>query len=172
MAAVNERYDLWRPPPETFEAIRDADDRSFPTGVLRDARTALVLFSSAWYGMQDAYYVAAAGLRATCVDIRSENFEDMQRLYPEGWEFVQDDAYEFVKRTQRKWDVVTVDCPSGHFQKCADLLPTLCRLARRAVVLGSGAATRVEMPEGWRELTRNRRSMMYGGVYWTVAVRA
>ena len=169
---VSERYDIWRPPPDTLEGVRDPDDRSFPTGVLRSCRSALVLFSSAWYGMQDAYYVAAAGLRATCVDIRNDNFEDMARLYPEGWEFVQADAYEFVRSTRRRWDVVTVDCPSGHFQKCADLLPVFCRLARVAVVLGSGVDTRVDVPAGWRLLTRNRRSRMYGGVFWTVVARS
>ena len=168
MAAVDERYDIWRPAPDTLEDVRDPDDRSFPTGVLRDCKTALVLFSSAWYGKQDAYYVAAAGLRATCVDIRNDNFEDMERLYPDDWEFIQDDAYEFVRQTHRRWDVVTVDCPSGHFQKCADLLPLLCRLARVTVILGSGVDTRLVPPEGWRVVTRNRRSMMYGGVYWTV----
>lgn len=170
--SVIDRYEVGRPAPETLDEVRDPDDRSFPTGVLRNQRTALVLFSSAWYGMQDAYYVAAAGLTATCVDLRDENFDAMRALYPDGWEFEHADAYEFIRRTQRRWDVLTVDCPSGHFQKCADLLPSLCGLARSAVVLGSGADTRMVVPDGWRVLTRNRRSMMYGGVYWTVLVRA
>ena len=66
---------------------------------------------------------------------------------------------------------MTVDCPSAHFQKCADLLPTFCRLARNTVILGTGVATRVEPPEGWKVVTVNRRSRMYGGVYWTAVVR-
>jgi hypothetical protein len=104
------------------------------------------------------------------VDIRRENFRAMRNLYPESWEFVQDDVYEFVLEGGR-WDVVTVDCPSGHFQQCADLLPRFCKIARSAVILGSGADTRVDVPDGWRLVTRNRRSMMYGGVYWTVLSR-
>lgn len=169
---MRERYDIWRPPPASFNEIGDPDDRSFPVGVLRDCRDALVLFAQAWYGMQDGYYVAKAGLRGTCVDLRDHNYAAMRELYPEGWEFVQADVYEFVEDTERTWDVVTVDCPSGHFQRCADLLPELCSLAIRAVVLGSGAETRVTVPGGWVQTSRNLRSTMYGGVYWTVLERA
>jgi hypothetical protein len=168
---TSERYDLWRPPPDRFEEIADPFDKSFPVNVLRGQKTALVLFAAAWYGRQDAYFVARAGLKATCVDIRSQNFRAMRNLYPAGWEFVQDDVYEFVLDGGR-WDVVTVDCPSGHFQKCADMLPVLCELAGHAVVLGSGVDTDVKIPEGWSLVSRNRRSMMYGGVYWTTLVRA
>lgn len=121
--------------------------------------------------MQDAVYVAAAGLEATCVDLRDHNFAAMRALYPDGWEFVQADCFEFIQSVERTWDVVTVDCPSGHFQQCADLLPELCSLATRAVVLGSGAKTRVSVPAGWLEHDRRLRSSMYGGVYWTVLTR-
>ncbi len=169
---VTERYDIWRPAPDTLDEVRDPDDRSYPVNVLRGQRLALVLFAAAWYGMQDAYYVAKAGLKATCVDIRPDNLPDMARLYPDGWEFVEADVYEFVRQTTDRWDVVSVDCPSGHFQRCADLLPTFCDLARSAVVLGSGAVTSVRPPGGWRVSGRNRRSLMYGGVYWTVLTRA
>lgn len=172
MSGLRERYDIWRPPPRGFDDIRDPDDQSFPVGVLDGCRDALVLFAQAWYGMQDAYYVAAAGLDGTCVDIRDHNFGAMRDLYPDGWEFVQADVYEFIESTERTWDVVTVDCPSGHFQRCADLLPELCSLATRAVVLGSGAKTRIAVPGGWHQTSKNRRSMMFGGVYWTVLERA
>ena len=169
---MGERYDIWRPPPPSFEEIRDPDDRSVPVGVLRDCRDALVLFAQAWYGMQDAYYVAAAGLDATCVDIRDHNFEAMRRLYPPSWEFVRADVFEFIEDCERTWDVVTVDCPSGSFQRCADLLPELCSLAIRAVVLGSGTETRVAVPGGWTQTSRALRSSFNGGVYWTVLERA
>jgi hypothetical protein len=169
---TSERYDIWRPPPDRFEEIADPFDKSFPVSVLRGQRTALVLFAAAWYGRQDAYFVARAGLKATCVDIRNQNFRAMRNLYPAGWEFVMADVYEFIRETDERWDVVSVDCPSGHFQRCADLLPAFCGLARHAVVLGSGADTDVNIPDGWHVATRNRRSMMYGGVYWTAITRA
>lgn len=160
-----------RPAPATLEEVGDPADKSFPLNALRGSKTALVLFAQAWYGMQDASFVARAGLTATCVDHQDHNFADMARLYPDGWEFERADVYEFVARTRRRWDVITVDCPSAHFQRCADLLPTFCRIARKAVVLGTGIDTRVEPPDGWRVLTVNRRSFNYGGVFWTAVVK-
>jgi len=169
---LRERYDIWRPPPPSLRELRDPSDKSFPENVLEGCRDALVLFAQAWYGKQDAVYVANAGLVGTCVDARDHNFQAMRELYPAGWEFVKADVYQFVEDTERTWDVVTVDCPSGHFQRCADLLAELCSLATRAVVLGSGAKTRITVPGGWVQTARNRRSTMYGGVYWTVLERA
>jgi hypothetical protein len=166
-----ENYDLWRPPPASFEGIADPFDKSYPMGVLRHQRSALVLFAAAWYGRQDACFVARAGLTATCVDIRSQNFGAMRNLYPAGWEFVRADAYQFVQETTGRWDVVSVDCPSGHFQKCADIASVFCGLANHAVILGTGVDTTLDVPAGWTLMTRNRRSLMYGGVFWTVLTR-
>lgn len=171
MGAV-ERYDIWRPPPTSLKALRDPSDMSFPTGTIIGYETALVLFAQAWYGKQDAVYVAQAGLRATCVDYRDHNFAAMRDLYADDWEFVQADAYQFIQETDRQWDVVTVDCPSGHFQQCADLLPRFGEIARHVIVLGTGVGTEFMAPRGWVWAEEHERSKMYGGVYWSVFTHA
>lgn len=158
--------------PLTLEQIRsEKDGEVYPRSVLRRCETALVLFAAGFYGRQDAFWIAEAGLAATCVDIRPGRLAVMAGLYPDGWEFVQADAFAYARRARaegRSWDLVSVDCPSGMFDRCAAVAEKWCSLAKIAVVLGSGEYTRVEPPDGWRLAGRKRRSDFAGGVYWTV----
>lgn len=138
---------------------------SFPTDALRGQETALCLFAAAFGGLNDAQFLRDAGLRATCVDIDRAKLWDMEFNYPTSWEFFPADVFEFCERTDRTWDVVTVDCPTGLFQKCAERLPLFCSMAKSAVILGSGTG-HAEAPKGWRIEGVQQRSNFKGGVYW------
>lgn len=158
--------------PVSLEQVRDdAAGESFPRSVLERCESALVLFAAGFHGSQDAFWVAAAGLSATCVDQRPGNLGEMAAVYPDSWEFVRADAFEFAESTDETWDLVSVDCPTGAFDRCADLVGLWCSLARVAVVLGTGFATSVSPPEGWQVTDVRQRSVFAGGVFWTVLER-
>lgn len=155
----------------TLDKIRaHSDPRVFPHHLLGGKETALVLFAAGFHGAQDAIWVHDAGLTATCVDQDAAKLGEMILAYPEGWEFVCGDAFEYANLTQRKWDVVTIDCPTNLFGRCADAIDLWCSLAWEAVVLGTGDYD-VAPPDGWRVADTIGRSSYRGGVYWTVLVR-
>lgn len=157
----------------TLEAVRaSASPDLYPRHLLPGCESALVLFAAAWHGKQDAVWMAEAGLAATCVDVDAAKLDEMAGAYPDGWEYVVSDVFEYVLRTERKWDVVSIDCPTNLFERCAELLPLWCRVARKAVVLGCGAGTMVVVPEGWSTGARLHRSNFNGGVCWAVLERA
>jgi hypothetical protein len=139
--------------------------------------TALCLFCAEWLGMQDAYWVAKAGLIGTCVDVQGEKLEQMREVYPEGWEFVEADVYAYAHAAVREemwWDVVTLDPWTGQFDQCAKLIDTWSALARKVVVLGHGnyRLTPPEAPEGWELSETIKRSDYKGGIYWLVFKRS
>jgi hypothetical protein len=153
----------------TLEQVRaGAAPAIYPRHVLNDCETGLVLFAAAFYGQQDAVWFAEAGLTTTCIDLDTQKLEEMQAAYPSDWEYVTRDAFLYATFTYGHWDVVSLDPPSNLFDKCATLLPLWCNLADRAVILGTGKNTIVEVPEGWQITERVRRSGFFGGVYWTV----
>jgi hypothetical protein len=161
--------------PRSLDEIRDLHaGASFPGEALADSETALVLFAAAWHGRQDAYWVAQAGLRATCVDLDRGRLEEMRAMYPDDWDFVQDDVYAFGIESdvnERRWDVVSLDPFTNQFDRCAQMLPTWCKLASNVVILGMDDR-QLEVPEGWRITDRRKRSDYNGGVYWVVLERA
>lgn len=162
--------------PSSFEEIEDLYCGSVYPGprFFEGCETALCLFSAMWHGRQDVYWLAKAGLTGTCVDLDGARLSEMAAVYPAGWEFVQEDVFEFAGATEREWDVVTLDPWTGQFERCADLLPVWAGLARRVVVLGHGNyRLRVpEAPEGWRLVDRFKRSDFKGGIYWLVFAHA
>jgi hypothetical protein len=156
----------------TLEQVRKgASPALYPRHALVGCADALVLFAAAFHGQQDAVWMAEAGLRTTCVDIDQEKLREMMDAYPDSWSFVQADVFEFSIRTERRWDVVSIDCPSNLFERCADLMPLWCRIAKRVVVLGCDKRTACLAPEGWSRVGRLHRSHNYGGVYWMVFER-
>jgi hypothetical protein len=161
--------------PATLEEIRDVGaGESYPRRLLDECDDALVLFAAGFLGMQDAFWVAEAGKRATCVDIRPDLLAGMAAVYPEDWEFVTGDVYDYTERMElvgRRWDLVSLDCPSSHFDRCAELAGLWCRLAGRAVVLGTSGRTALAAPDGWEVTERRFRSMNYGGTFWAVLER-
>lgn len=153
----------------TLDEIRADADQTYPREYLEGCGDALVLFAAAFLGKQDAIWILDHELSAVCVDIRSRQLHEMAGVYPPEWEFVQADVYELVDRGDLpQMDVVSIDCPSGHFQRCADRLDRFCALARRVVILGTGRQTEVFAPDGWHLAERRRRSGFAGGTYWSV----
>lgn len=153
----------------TLQAVRaSASPDLYPRHLLPGCESALVLFAAAWHGKQDAVWMAEAGLATTCVDTDQEKLLEMALVYPDDWQFVEADVFEYVLRTERQWDVVSIDCPTNLFDRCAELLPLWCRVARKAVVLGCGIDTVIVVPEGWLTGARMHRSNFNGGVCWAV----
>ena len=160
--------------PLTLSDVRDRADGTFPVDVLDSCSTALLLFAAGFHGQQDGIFVADAGLTGTCVDIRPQRLHEMAEIYPASWEFVVDDAFDFVSETRRRWDVVSVDCPSGLFERCAAMIDVWCSLARHAVVLGTSldvSRSLREWPDQWQMTSILRRSNFAGGTYWLVLER-
>lgn len=146
------------------------DPMNFPLELLEKDDTALVLFAAGFLGVQDAVWVREAGMTATCVDSDPDKLAEMQPLYPDGWEFVQSDAYEFAfnDTERRQWDIVTADPWTNGMDRCARFVHEWCRLARKAVVIGTGTDTVVKAPDGWEVTGTHKRTDYNGGVYWTV----
>ena len=148
-----------------------AQGNPYPTGILEGHETALCLFAAGFYGAQDGYWIHQAGLRATCVDIRPGRLAEMKQMYPDDWDFVVEEVFDFTERAEierRRWDIVSVDCPSGMFDECAEHADLWCSVARHAVILGTGRNTAVSPPDGWTATGKVRRSNYQGGVYWSV----
>jgi len=158
----------------TLDQIRnEPDGRTYPRRILRDCGDALVLFAAGFLGRQDAVWIADAGLTAVCVDIRMKPLHEMAAVYPADWQFVVGDVYELAAfNALAKADLVSIDCPSGHFDRCADMVSMWCALARRYVVLGTSADIELDLPDGWSEVERRFRSDFAGGTYWSVLKRA
>lgn len=156
--------------PERFTDIEDLYCGSvYPSFHREDGyETALCLFSAMWHGRQDVYWLAKAGITGTCVDLDGERLEQMREVYPDGWQFVEADVYEYAVEADRTWDVVTLDPWTGQFERCAWMLPLWCQLANRAVVLGHGnyRLPEPQAPDGWELADRIKRSDFKGGIYW------
>lgn len=153
----------------TLDQVREgAAPDYYPRHAIVGGNTALILFAAAFYGQQDAIWFAEAGVTATCVDTDGDRLGEMQDAYPDDWKFVNADAFEFSLRTSGKWDVVSIDCPSPMFDRCAELLPLWCRMANRTVILGSGRKMLFTDVAGWKLTDSVFRSHNYGGVYWRV----
>lgn len=133
----------------TLQQIRTrAAGNAYPVELLEDCGSALLLFAAGFHGSQDAIFVADAGIQATCVDIDSGRLHEMAEAYPAAWEFVVADAFAFA-HNPAGYDLVSVDCPTNLFDRCAAAVGVWCSLARKAVVLGTGQRTTVVAPDGW-----------------------
>jgi hypothetical protein len=163
-------------PPQEFKDIEHVYCGSVYPGpqYLEGCKTALCLFSAMWHGRQDVYWLAKAGLTGTCVDLNGDRLAQMEAVYPDGWEFVTADVFDYVQDQERTWDVVTLDPWSTQFERCADMLPVWTELANRVVVLGHGNY-RLDWPKppaGWVLADSFKRSDFKGGVYWLVFAHA
>lgn len=157
----------------TLEEVRaKAEPSVFPRHILDGCETGLVLFAAGFHGAQDAIWLAEAGIQATCLDTDGGKLDAMALAYPARWEFIVGDAFAYAERTQRTWDVVTVDCPTRAFEKCAEYVGWWSQLAHHTVVLGSGPFTTIHPTKGWTITEQIRRSDYKGGTFWTVIQRA
>lgn len=151
----------------TIEQIA-TEAMAYPDHVLEGCETGLALFSAAFLGRNDVVHLAIADLKVTCVDNNPTLLDEMRKVYPDDWEFVEADAYQFAETSKEKWDVVTVDPWTNQFQKVADNVALWCKLGRKVVVIGTGTHTVLTAPEPWALVQRVFRSDYAGGVYWDV----
>jgi len=140
----------------------------FPQHLLRLGESGLCLFAAGFLGKQDAYWMANAGMDATCVDTDAEKLAVMKQLYPRDWEFVVADVFDFAAAADRQWDVVSLDPFTNLYDQVGDLVDRWCALARRGVVMGCGRRQAIRAPVGWRVSEMVRRSAFHGGTYWAV----
>jgi hypothetical protein len=154
----------------SLAAVRyEHEAATYPRHALPGLSTALAGFSAAFHGRQQELWIAEAGLTCTCVDTDRERLGEMSGLYPADWEFVCADIYDYASRRYaegQKYDLVSLDPPTGQFDRVADLVELWCALARRLVVLGTGRHTPVSPPPGWRFTGLTHRSTFRGGVFW------
>lgn len=160
----------------TIEQLREkAAPEIFPQDVLDGAKTGLVLFAGGFHGIQDAIWFQEHDIRTTCVDIRPEGLAEMAAIYPTDWEWVVADAYDWIVKQKwqgRRWDVISIDSPTGQFNVTAGLIHLWCSIADMAVVLGCSSRQEFKMvPDGWELHERIRRSAYAGGVDWAVFTR-
>ena len=154
-----------------LESVRNIADDTYPKERLVGIGSALMCFCAAFMGRQDCIWVADAGITATAVDHELEHVELMQKAYPDDWEFVTADVYDYAAKRYAEgmsYDLVSLDPSSNQFAEAAALCALWCGIADKLVIMGTGEETELDPPFGWREVDRVFRSGKYGGSYWAV----
>lgn len=121
----------------------------YPTDLLEGCSSALMLFCAGFYGNSDCIHVTRAGLTdVVAVDTDKNKINAMRGLYPQPWKFVTDDVYEFIPDNigHRRYDLVSADPATSDSDRMFTLLPDLCALADRLVILGVMADTLASKP--------------------------
>lgn len=140
-----------------------SDARLFPVHLLREGDTGLCLFAAAFLGVNDAIHMARMNMTATCVDIDGKRLREMEGMYPDDWEFVHSDAWQFAVQARadgREWDTVSVDTFTGSVSDLAlASLEMWCLLATRTVVITLPHLARYHTPAGWQAATMNRSEL-------------
>ncbi len=155
----------------TYESIRNEEDgKNFPRDVLYGMEDALVFFAAGFYGSQDAFWIAEAGMRATCIDIDAAKLEAMKAVYPNDWTWIVANVWE-DDVTYPEADVVTVDCGSQDFERVAAYADRFCALARHFAILGTGENSMLVAPPGFELNRLIKRSDYAGGTYWAALER-
>jgi len=132
----------------------------YPTDLLKDCASALLLFGAGFLGMNDGIHMADAGLFACVVDIDRPRLEHMAKIYPSDWMFVESDAWEFAERCGTKFDIVSVDNFTGDAE--TPVLTSLSLWCSLAVKLVTVTRTRkpidFTIPWGWEPSLVERSS--------------
>jgi hypothetical protein len=140
-------------PPLTLEHLQH-EARPYPSNLLPKKGTALGLFAAGFHGWNDIVWFSLAGLQTTCVDVDGDKLLEMAAIYPDGWDFHVDDAWDFAEQaTQegRTWDVVSVDPFFGDDAPRAwDALYLWAGLARRLLTVTVKPDTHLNVPDGWK----------------------
>jgi extradiol dioxygenase family protein len=160
-------------PPITYATLEHVaqERRPYPTELLEGAETALCMFSAAFLGHNAEIHFAEAGIKTTCVDIDGPRLDEMKQLYPDDWQFVLEDAWQFAERAASvdvKWDIVSVDTFRGNAtERSLTTLELWCSIANKAVLATLEIGQTYDTPEGWQADTfqRNRE------VFWLVLTR-
>lgn len=144
----------------------------YPSYLLPEGGTGLALFSAGFYGQNDVIHMARKRMHVTCVDLDEEKLWTMAELYPAGWEFRVDDAWEFAERRVHDgitYDAVSVDPFMGDAaDEVIDTFYLWVTLARKLLTVTVAANTRLNIPIGWNHhyYPRSERAS------WLVLTRA
>lgn len=143
---------------------------SFPVTLLSDCSSALLLFGCGKGGEYDGRYVRDAGVTdVTVVDHHRGLISAMRPSYPDEWLFVRADAWRFARSCRRRFDLVSVDPPSGPISRTSTLDVVLwAGLAERHLLIGHGVDMSPVPPRGWELRECIQRSGYLGGWFWTV----
>lgn len=146
--------------------------RPYPTHLLEDCDTGLVLFAAAFKGWNDAIHFAMAGMVGTCVDVDKGRLDAMRPLYPDNWSFYASDAWKYAEAAQREdltWDAVSVDTFTGEaMDKSLRSLELWCSIASKVVTVTLTVGAAYTTPAGWNDTQLFERAT---GVYWLVLER-
>jgi len=125
----------------------------YPAFLLPEGGTGLCVFSAGFYGQNDVIHMARKKMTVTCVDKDAEKLFAMAQLYPQGWEFRVDDAWEFAERSVhdgRRFDAVSVDPFLGDAaERVWETLYLWTSLARNLLTITVKTDTQLNVPEGW-----------------------
>ena len=143
----------------------------FPAHLLRHGDTGVCLFSAAFLGRNDAIHMARQDMTVTCVDVDGRRLAEMHQMYPDDWEFVTGDAWEFAEAARaqgRMWDVVSVDTFTGNatFRGLASL-DLWCSIAGRVVAATVCPGSVYTVPAGWESGVMGRSEI----ASWLVLTR-
>ena len=155
------------------DVIHMSDD-VYPTSALEGLASAFVGFAGGFSGRQDSAHIHQAGLQAVCVDRDPDRLMGMRDLYPDNWEFVTADVYQYATMRYAqgaRFDVVSLDPYTSQFQECANYIDLWCRLAMSVIVIGVGKTTDLATPDGWCQDSFLKRSRYQGGTYWAVLLK-
>ncbi len=155
----------------------DAESFKYPRHLLEECSSGLLLFCSGRMGAADGHWFRDVGLTdVTAVDWDEETLEPYRAAFPEEWDYVHSDAFEWAAHfATRRWDIVSADPPSQYADRTAtrETLGLWCRLATKFVT-ATVMTTDVDVPAGWDILDLiERASYDDGRVYhWLVLGRA
>ncbi len=138
-------------PTVTYDHL-NRNAQPYPAYLLPEGGTGLALFSAGFHGWNDVIHMARKHMTVTCVDLNADKLWEMASVYPEGWEFHVEDAWNFAhdKVGHQRWDAVTVDPFTGLDAKRAlETIDLWLELASQVVTLTVTTDTRPVSPEGW-----------------------
>lgn len=153
---------------------------TYPTDLLPQSRSALLLFCAGFHGRNDGIWIHTAGITdVTGVDHDATRIAETQEIYP-GWKLLTADVYQWTRdpAPRRTWDTVSVDPQTNQADQCLAWLPEWCNLANQTVILGvmEPQVTQHQLyrlsyphtPDGWYIDRVTRRNDI---AHWLVARR-
>ena len=140
--------------------------QQYPAQYLEGLETGLCLFGAAFSGANDAIHFYEHGLRTNVVDTDFERLSKMRRLYPDDWQFVHVDAWEYAEAARREelaFDAVSVDTFTGDAEiRSLASLELWTSIANELVTVTATPGKPFDVPDGWI-VSKHWRGP---GVYW------
>ncbi len=124
----------------------------YPAYLLPAGGTGLALFSAGFHGWNDVIHMSRKGMYVDCVDVDSEKLWQMAQIYPGGWSYHVEDAWEFADTARaegRQWDVVSVDPFMGDAaERVWGDIPLWMSLTRKMLTVTVASNTEFSLAEG------------------------